>query len=99
MAEEWSLVFCLLLVKMNKGAKDQTDKAINLSVEIYFWQVNEKEEIGSTQMKSVLCHQATLQVVDQPNLTPAKGQVCNGSGAMWDLWFRFTYAAPLRPHA
>ncbi|MDU5862865.1 MAG: hypothetical protein E6Z46_02885, partial [Acinetobacter sp.] len=56
-------------------AKDQTDKAINLSVEIYFWQVNEKEEIGSTQMKSVLCHQATLQVVDQPNLTPAKGQV------------------------
>lgn len=26
-------------------------------------------------MKSVLCHQATLQVVDQPNLTPAKGQV------------------------
>lgn len=26
-------------------------------------------------MKSVLCHQATLQVVDQPNLMPAKGQV------------------------
>ncbi len=46
-------------------------------------------------MKSVLCHQAKLQVVDQPNLTP--GFI--GSGAMWDLWFRFTYAAPLRPHA
>ncbi|WP_280138567.1 hypothetical protein [Acinetobacter sp. yr461] len=25
-------------------AKDQTDKAINLSVEIYFWQVNEKKK-------------------------------------------------------
>ena len=26
-------------------------------------------------MKSVLCHQAKLQVVEQPKLTPAKGQV------------------------
>jgi hypothetical protein len=25
-------------------AKGQTDKAINLSVEIYFWQVNEKKK-------------------------------------------------------
>ena len=26
-------------------------------------------------MKSVLCHQATLQVVDQPNFNTRKGQV------------------------